>query len=311
MDQIRIVADSSCNILALDGVEFVSVPLTIRTDTEEFRDDASLDVNEMVTVLRNTKGRSYSACPNITDWEEAFGDSGDVLAFTITSSLSGSYNTACIARDACQERDPSRRIYVVDSLSAGPEIGLLIEKALSEVRAGADFGAVCRAVKAYHERTHLLFALESMHNLAQNGRISKLAATMAGVLGIRAVGQASAEGTLEMLEKCRGLRKTREFMLHAMEELGYKGGSVRIGQENGLLVLRDTGIGIRPEDLPRIFEWGYTGYNGRLDKRSTGVGLALVKQVMEMLGNKMEIRSVLGEGTEVFLDLRRTELEAE
>ncbi len=88
-------------------------------------------------------------------------------------------------------------------------------------------------------------------------------------------------------------------------------GSVRIGKENGLLVLRDTGIGIRPEDLPRIFEWGYTGYNGRLDKRSTGVGLALVKQVMEMLGNKIEIRSVLGEGTEVFLDLRRTELEAE
>ena len=107
MDQIRIVADSSCNILALDGVEFVSVPLTIRTDTEEFRDDAALDVNEMVMVLRNTKGRSYSACPNITDWEEAFGDSGDVLAFTITSSLSGSYNAACIARDACQERDPS------------------------------------------------------------------------------------------------------------------------------------------------------------------------------------------------------------
>ena len=90
-----------------------------------------------------------------------------------------------------------------------------------------------------------------------------------------------------------------------------EGGSVRIGQENGMLVLRDTGIGIRPEDLPRIFEWGYTGYNGRLDKRSTGVGLALVKQVMEMLGNKIEIRSVLGEGTEVFLDLRRTELEAE
>lgn len=90
-----------------------------------------------------------------------------------------------------------------------------------------------------------------------------------------------------------------------------EGGSVWIGKENGLLVLRDTGIGIRPEDLPRIFEWGYTGYNGRLDKRSTGIGLALVKQVMEMLGNKMEIRSVLGEGTEVFLDLRRTELEAE
>ena len=77
MDQIRIVADSSCDLLTLPGVDFVSVPLTIRTDTEEFCDDASLDVGEMVAVLRNTKGRSYSACPNIADWEDAFGESGE------------------------------------------------------------------------------------------------------------------------------------------------------------------------------------------------------------------------------------------
>ena len=76
MDQIRIVADSSCDLLTLPGVDFVSVPLTIRTDTEEFCDDAALDVGEMVAVLRNTKGRSYSACPNISDWEDAFGESG-------------------------------------------------------------------------------------------------------------------------------------------------------------------------------------------------------------------------------------------
>ena len=75
MNQFRIVADSSCDILSLDGADFVSVPLTIRTDTEEFRDDDFLDVNEMVTVLRSTKGRSYSACPNIADWTEAFGES--------------------------------------------------------------------------------------------------------------------------------------------------------------------------------------------------------------------------------------------
>ena len=187
MNQFRIVADSSCDILTLDGADFVSVPLTIRTDTEEFRDDDFLDVNEMVTVLRSTKGRSYSACPNIADWTEAFGDSGDVIAFTITSSLSGSYSTACAAKKHCEELDPSRRICVVDSLSAGPEIALLIEKAQSAMCAGADFDDVCRDIQAYRERTHLLFALESMHNLAQNGRVNKLAATMAGVLGIRMV----------------------------------------------------------------------------------------------------------------------------
>ena len=143
MNRFRIVADSSCDLLTLDGADFVSVPLTIRTDTEEFRDDAFLDVNEMVTVLRGTRGRSYSACPNIADWEDAFGERGDVIAFTITGSLSGSYSVACAAKKHCEELDSSRRICVVDSLSAGPEIALLIEKARSEMCAGADFDDVC------------------------------------------------------------------------------------------------------------------------------------------------------------------------
>ena len=229
MNQFRIAADSSCNLLTLNGADFVSVPLTIRTETEEFRDDASLDVDAMVSTLRSTRGRSYSACPNVADWESAFGESGDVIAFTITSSLSGSYNAACAAGKNCTERNPARRIHVVDTLSAGPEITLLLEKALSEQSSGAGFDEVCENLKAYQRRTHLLFALESMHNLAQNGRVSKLAATVAGVLGIRVVGQASAEGTLEMLGKCRGARKTLEFLLREMERLGNKGGRCRIG----------------------------------------------------------------------------------
>ena len=193
MDQIRIAADSSCDLLTMDGVDFVSVPLTVRTAVEEFRDDAALDVDAMVTTLRGTKGRTFSACPNIADWESAFGESGDVLAFTITSSLSGSCSAALAAKKRCEEQNPSRRIFVVDTLSAGPEIALLIEKSAAELRSGKSFEEVCTAVQQYQRRTHLLFALESMHNLAQNGRISKLAATMAGVLGIRAVGQASEE----------------------------------------------------------------------------------------------------------------------
>ena len=229
MDQIRIAADSSCDLLTMDGVDFVSVPLTVRTAVEEFRDDAALDVDAMVTTLRGTKGRTFSACPNIADWESAFGESGDVLAFTITSSLSGSCSAALAAKKRCEEQNPSRRIFVVDTLSAGPEIALLIEKSAAELRSGKSFEEVCTAVQQYQRRTHLLFALESMHNLAQNGRISKLAATMAGVLGIRAVGQASEEGTLEMLGKCRGARKTQELLLSEMVRLGYRGGSVRIG----------------------------------------------------------------------------------
>lgn len=77
------------------------------------------------------------------------------------------------------------------------------------------------------------------------------------------------------------------------------------------LAIRDTGIGILPEDLPRIFDWGYTGYNGRLDKRSTGIGLSLCKQAMDLLGHGITVESTVGEGTTVLLDLARGPLEVE
>ena len=76
-----------------------------------------------------------------------------------------------------------------------------------------------------------------------------------------------------------------------------------------LLIIEDTGIGIRKEDLPRIFEWGYTGQNGRLDKKATGVGLALCKDTLEMLGHGISVESVLLEGTKVTLDLTQKKME--
>lgn len=91
-----------------------------------------------------------------------------------------------------------------------------------------------------------------------------------------------------------------------------EGGAVTVSIEPpGLLSIADTGIGIRPEDLPRVTEWGYTGYNGRLDKRSTGVGLSLCRQALEMLGHEMHISSEIGRGTTVTLDLYRERLEVE
>ena len=68
---------------------------------------------------------------------------------------------------------------------------------------------------------------------------------------------------------------------------------------NTYLSVKDEGIGISPEDLPRVFERGYTGYNGRADKKSTGIGLFLCKSVTRMLGHKIQISSELGKGTEV------------
>ncbi len=78
-------------------------------------------------------------------------------------------------------------------------------------------------------------------------------------------------------------------------------GDIFIYMENGCLVVRDTGIGILPEDLPRVFDKGYTGYNGRSDKKASGIGLYLVKKILDKLGHKIMLESEAGKGTKVKL----------
>ena len=75
-------------------------------------------------------------------------------------------------------------------------------------------------------------------------------------------------------------------------------------QETKELIIEDTGIGIAPEDLPRIFEKGYTGYNGHADKRSTGIGLYLCRKIMRKLSHEITIESESGVGTKVHLEIR-------
>lgn len=84
-----------------------------------------------------------------------------------------------------------------------------------------------------------------------------------------------------------------------------EGGRVRIYGDGDTLVIADSGIGIQPEDLPRVFEKGFTGFNGREDKKFTGIGLCLCRQVMDRLNHDISIASRPGQGTLVRLDLSR------
>ena len=80
------------------------------------------------------------------------------------------------------------------------------------------------------------------------------------------------------------------------------------GANSTYLSVKDEVIGISPEDVPRVFERGYTGCNGRADKKSTGIGLFLCKNVMEMLGHRIRIESETGKGTEVVISFSKRRL---
>ncbi|MGB4661846.1 MAG: sensor histidine kinase [Mobilitalea sp.] len=88
-------------------------------------------------------------------------------------------------------------------------------------------------------------------------------------------------------------------------------GSISIYRMEHTLVIEDTGIGIQEEDLPRVFEKGFTGYNGRADKKSTGIGLYLCKRILSKLSHKISIESTLGQGTRVLINLDTITLSVE
>lgn len=228
MSKIRIVADSSANILTLPDVSFSAAPLKVITNETEFVDDGHLDVDAMVTWFDTYKGKSKTSCPNPTDWLEAFGDADEIYCVTITSGLSGSYNSACIAKQMYESENAGKQVCVIDSLSAGPELVLLIEKLEQYIKQGLSFDAITQKIEAYKQTTGLTFMLESLKNFAANGRVSPAVAKIAGVLGIRIVGKASDHGTLEPTNKCRGEAKSLAAILSNLKEYGLSKGKVRI-----------------------------------------------------------------------------------
>lgn len=230
----RIVSDSSSDLININSVPFASVPLKIITDKKEYVDNADTNVDEMISDLQKYKGTSKSSCPNIENWLEAFLDAENIFCVPITRNLSGSYNAARLAAEEYMSLHPDRKVYVVDTLSVGPESALIIEKLEELIGKGLSFEEIKEEIIKYQNSTHLMFCLESLRNLANNGRVNGAVAKIAGILGIRIVGKASMEGTLELTHKCRGTAKAYATIMETLAEEGYSGGKLHLHHCNNI-----------------------------------------------------------------------------
>ena len=240
MKKIRIVSDSSSDILTCADIDYATASLKIITAEKEFTDNASLNINEMVSFLEQYKGRSQTSCPNAEDWLTAFGDADDVICVTITSALSGSYNTACAAKMIYEESE-GKRVFVLDSLSTGPEMALLIEKLKEYILEGLSFEEICTRIQIYKNNTGLLFVLKSLKNLANNGRVSPALARILEMLNICIVGKASAAGKLDTTHKCRGEIRALETVIRDLKSYNVSIGKISIAHcenESGALKLQ-------------------------------------------------------------------------
>lgn len=230
----KIVADSSCDIWELNGVDFAVAPMTISTDNKHYVDNQELDVHLMSEDLAKYKGISHTACPSVGSWLDCYEGYDEVFVVTLTGAMSGTYNSAMTAKGIYEEENENVKVHVFDSLSTGPEMRLLIEKLKEMIEEDLTFEEIVEKGQDYLNHTRLFFALKSLHNFAMNGRVSKAVASAIGVLNISIFATASEEGTIQQISKCRGEKKVVKSMIEHLENAGYHGGKVRISHADNL-----------------------------------------------------------------------------
>lgn len=232
----KIVTDSGCDLRSLESqskeLQFERVPLTLQIGTEIFRDDDGLDIDNMMATMYQSSKAATSSCPSPDVFLQAYKGVDNVIAVTITGTLSGSHNSARLAKNDLLEDYPNANIHVIDSLSASGEVDLIVLELERLINLGLSFEEVVERITAYQEKTRLIFVLAKVDNLVKNGRLNKLVGKVVGLLNIRMVGQASKEGTLELLQKARGQKKAVSALVEEIQKAGYKGGKVYIAHAN-------------------------------------------------------------------------------
>lgn len=228
----KIIADSGCDYKQLTNLAsdtlFEVIPFTITIGQHHFRDDSMLDIDKMMDAMEASSEAAGSACPSPQDYIAAYQGAKNIVVVTLTGSLSGSYNSARVAKEMFLEEHPTVNIHLIDSLSAGGEMDLLISEINRLIALDTPYETLVSEITAYQQKTKLLFVLARVNNLVKNGRLSKLVGAVVGLLNIRMVGEASQEGKLELLQKARGHKKAITAAFDEMIKAGYNGGRVII-----------------------------------------------------------------------------------
>lgn len=235
-----IVADSSCNLRSwkpqAPDTTFVSVPLTIHVGGEEFIDDADLDVAELNRAVAQESQASSSSCPSVGVWAEEFRRADNVVAITISANLSGSYEAANTARTMVLDefmRDHAgimtgKNIFILNSRATGGKMELIVELLDRYLTTNPSFDDVVAYLEKLDAASTVVFSLSSFDNLVKNGRMPRLAGSIASKLNIRMLGTASAEGTIKIVGPTRGEKKMYRKTIEVMASDGYHGGLVYI-----------------------------------------------------------------------------------
>ena len=228
----HLVSDTACDLYSLDvgeGIfDFATIPFSIRIGGKEYIDNENIPIDEMLEANENHAEIAQTSCPSPEDWRDKFAAPGPVIAFTISSALSGSFNSACAARALLQEEEPEKQIAIIDSKATGPEMSMLIWRARDLILEGKPFKEIEKALNAAADRIHTSFALASYRNLIKNGRVSRLIGFIAGHLGFWGIGIGDEKGEIAIRGKARGSKSMIRFLTEEIRRVGVAGKQILI-----------------------------------------------------------------------------------
>lgn len=187
---------------------FESVPLTLNVGGEMIIDDETFDQESFIKKVAACPECPKSACPSPERYMKAYDcDADHIYAVTLSSELSGSYNSAVLGKNLLLEEHPEKKVYVFNSRSASVGETLIGMKIQECEENGLSFEETIEAVEAYIESQNTFFVLDDLETLRKNGRLSKVKSLVASALKIKPVMGATPEGTICQLDQARGINK--------------------------------------------------------------------------------------------------------
>lgn len=218
--EYRIIGDSCTDLTdELKTDEHIKlVPLTLEVDGTIFEDDETFNQAAFIQAVNDSPSCPKSSCPAPEAYMNQFNYEGDVYVVTLSANLSGSYNSAELAKRLYLEENPEKNIEIINSCSASVGQTLLVMKIKELVEAGKSFKEVVNLVRKYRDEMKTKFVLESLETLRKNGRLSNIKAILASALNIKPVMGATDEGDIIKVDQTRGIKKALKLMAEIIEK---------------------------------------------------------------------------------------------
>ena len=194
------------------------VPLSLTIEEETFIDDETFCQKIFIEKMAKSEECPKSACPSPERYMREFEGEEECYVITLSAQLSGSYNSAKLAKSMYLEEHPETKIEIIDSHSASVGQTLIALKIKEWKEQGLPFEEVRKQISVFRDGLQTKFVLESLENLRKNGRLTNIAAMICNVLNIRPVMGATPEGQITKLDQARGMSRALSRMVEYIEK---------------------------------------------------------------------------------------------